>query len=345
MSEIMLSRLALGCYPIGGGYGEVNEAEARATVEAALDAGWTFLDTAEGYLESEERLGKILEGRRDQVFLATKVFPSEPYTYENMRVSLENSLRKLRTDRLDLLQLHGPQDWVVSFDDAPSMSEVGEALARLQDDGLTRYVGVCNLPIQQMEELSTTVRLFSTQNLYSMYDQEDLRDGIHLPVGQSIIPWSRDRGIHVFAFSPLARGLLADGLTADRTFATDDERSFLPRFQPDIYPEWVRLSNRLEDWAREHGRTLVQLAVAWALATEGVSSVLIGAKTPRHVAAFSGADEWTLTDEDLKEIAGLVAALPERAANAKSIVWDHFPAEAVKSMADRRHGRVPPADS
>lgn len=338
MSESNMSRLALGCYPLGGGYGGVDMAAATATVDAALSNGWTFLDTAEGYLDSEKRLGEILRGRRDSVFLATKVFPSEPYTYQNMRVSLDNSLRNLRTDRVDLFQLHGPQDWVISFDDALDMRQVGESLAQLVDDGGVVHVGVCNLPIDQMREISEAVDIFSTQNLYSLYDREGGDDDIHLPVGQAIIPWARERGIHVLAFSPLARGLLADGLSPDRTFAPDDERYFLPRFQPDVFPEWARLSNRLETWARDNGRTLVQLAVAWVLATPGVTSVLIGAKRPDQVEAFSEAEEWTLSEGDLHEIEVILGSLPEEAAAAKSIVWDHFPEDAVAAMAARRHG-------
>ena len=339
MSDTKLSKLALGCYPLGGGYGNLDIETARATVDAALDAGWTFLDTAEGYLDSEVRLGGFLAGRRDQVFLATKVFPNESYTYENMRASLNNSLRKLRTDRIDLFQLHGPPDWVIKFDDAPSMAEVGESLARLVESGDVLNVGVCNLPVSQMEELSTTVSLFSTQNLWSLYDQLGTDDGIHLPVGESIIPWSRGHGVHVLAFSPLARGLLADGLSPDRTFPSHDERHFLPRFQPDVYPDWARLSNRLEEWARDQGRNLVQLAVAWTLATPGLTSTLIGAKTPRHVEAMAGADEWELSVDDLAEIDDIIDTLPPKAAAALSIVWDHFPEEAVRAMADRRHGR------
>ena len=130
-------------------------------------------------------------------------------------------------------------------------------------------VGVRNLPVEQLEELSEAIRLFSTQNLYSMYDQEAAEDGIHLPVGQSIIPWAREHALHVFAFSPLARGLLADNLSPDRTFTSDDERYFLPRFQPDMFPLWAGVSNRLQGWARDHGHSLVQLAVAWALMTPG----------------------------------------------------------------------------
>lgn len=332
-----LSRLALGCYALGGGYGDLDESTVGATIDAALESGWTFFDTAEGYLESEARLGRILGPRRDEVFLATKVFPCEPYTYANMRRSLDNSLRKLQTDRVDLFQLHGPQSWVIDFADAPSMSEIGAALHRLLDSGDVLNVGVCNLPRPQMEELSAAVPLFSTQNLYSMLDQHGGDDGVHLPVGQSIIPWARHNDIRVLAFSPLARGLLADGLAPNRTFTADDERYFLPRFQPEVFPDWARLANRLEQWANARDRTLVQLAIAWVLATPGVSSVLIGAKRPEHVAAFAGAADWDLTEEDLSELADLIDQLPPGAATAKSIVWDHFPPDAVREMASRRH--------
>ncbi len=338
-----MSRLALGCYPLGGGYGPVDLDNARATVDAALDAGWTFLDTAEGYLESEVRLGTILQGRRDEVFLATKVFPCEPFAYENMRRALDNSLRKLQTDRIDLYQLHGPQNWVLTFEDAPSMAEVGEALGRLKDSGDIVNVGVCNLPVDQLDELSTTVELFSTQNLYSMLDQGSEDDSIHLPVGQSVIPWARERGVHVLAFSPLARGLLADGLQRDRQFQPDDERHYLPRFQPEVFPHYADLANRLEAWATDHGRTLAQLAIAWTLATPGVTSTLVGAKSPKQVQAAAGAENWVLGTDELAEIDEIVGSLPPHASEAKSIVWDHFPPEAVRAMRDRRH--TDPVDS
>ena len=340
-----MSRLALGCYPLGGGYGTVTATEARATVDAALDAGWTLLDTAEAYLDSEVRLGEILEGRRDRVFLATKVFPSEPYRYENLRVALDNSLRRLRTDRIDLYQLHGPQDWVLAFPDAPPLEEVADALQRLLDSGDVRHVGVCNLPVATFAALRERVPLFSTQNLYSLLDQGFEDDGIHLPVGQEIMPWALREGVHVLAFSPLARGLLADGLDPSRRFGPEDERHFLPRFAPDVFPEWAGLANRLEGWARDHGRTLVQLAVAWTLANPAVSSTLIGAKAPRHIEAVAGAETWTLTPSDLAEIDELLATLPPAAAAARSIVWDHFPPEALDGMRRRRHGLDEPRHS
>ncbi len=332
-----LSRIGLGCYALGGGYGSVDPEGARSTMAAALDVGWTLFDTAEAYLDSEDRIGDFLGPVRDRVFLASKVFPMEAYTYANMRRALDNSLRRMRTDHIDLYQLHGPQDWVTRFDDAAALDDIADSLLRLKESGDILHVGVCNLALETMEVLHRRVGLYSTQNLYSILDRGSGEDDLHLPVESEIIPWAAEREIKFLAFSPLARGLLADGLDPQRTFAPDDERSFLPRFQPDVYPEWAWLANRLEAWARDHGRSLVHLAIAWVLSNPGVSSALVGAKSPAHVGSIAGAEGWNLTEADLREIEAIVGSLPEPAASAKSIVWEHFPAEALQAMCERRH--------
>jgi aryl-alcohol dehydrogenase-like predicted oxidoreductase len=332
------SRLGLGCYPLGGGYGIVDDESARRTVDAALDAGWDFLDTAETYLESEERLGAILEGRRDRVFLATKAFPSEAYTYANLATAVDSSLRRLRTDRIDLYQLHGPQDWVMAFDGALPYEEVADALGRLRDSGKVLNVGVCNLPRDVLATIHERVGLYSTQNLYSLIDRGAEGDPLHLPVEREIIPFARDHGMRFISFSPLSRGLLADGLTAPRTFGPEDERHFLPRYAPDIFPDYVALANRLEAWARDHGHSLVQLAVAWTLSTPGVTNTLVGAKRPEQVRAVVGADGWRLSDTDRAELDAIVATLPAKAREARMIVWDHFPPSALEGLRRRRHG-------
>jgi aryl-alcohol dehydrogenase-like predicted oxidoreductase len=334
------TRLGLGCYPLGGGYGVVDDDSAQRTVDAALDAGWTFLDTAETYLASEERLGEILAGRRDRVFLATKAFPSEPYTYDNLRVAVESSLRRLHTDRIDLYQLHGPQDWVMAFEGSPSYEGVADALARLRESGKVLNVGVCNLPRDLVALLHERVGLLSTQNLYSMIDRGAEDDPLHLPVEREIIPYARDHGLRFIAFSPLSRGLLADGLDPERTFEPEDERHFLPRYAADVYPDYVALAHRLEGWARDHGHSLVELAVAWTLSTPGVTNTLVGAKRPEQVRAVTGAADWRLSQGDRAELDAIIATLPEKARQAKMIVWDHFPPEALEGLRRRRHGEA-----
>lgn len=332
-----ISRLALGCYPLGGGYGDVAEEDARATVDAALERGWTFFDTAEGYGLSEERLGRILKGRRDEVFLATKAFPCEPYSHHNLSLALESSLRRLQTDYVDLFQLHGPEDWVMPFGPTP-IEELADALARLQQSGRARHVGVCNLPVAKLRALATHVDLFSTQNLFSLIDRGHDPDELHLPVETEIMPYAKDAGIAVLAYSPLSRGLLTTGLQPARTFGTDDERSVLPRFQPGVYEHYVRLARNLEAWSRKRGTTVERVAVAWTLHNPAVASTLVGAKSAPQVHAIAGSEDLALTESDMNELEALVASLPEAAKAARMTVWDHVSMERLEAMSALRRG-------
>jgi aryl-alcohol dehydrogenase-like predicted oxidoreductase len=334
-----MSRLALGCYPLGGGYGSIGEDEARATVDAALECGWTFLDTAEAYLTSEERLGRILRGRRDQVFLATKAFPCESYSYEHLAAALEGSLRRLQTDRIDLYQLHGREDWVFPYGPTP-VDELADALERLRRSGKALHIGVSNLPLELLDALASRCRLFSTQNLYSMIDRGDEPDELHLAVESEIMPYAAAHGIAVIAYSPLSRGLLATGLDPRRTFPVDDERHFLPRYQPGIYEHYVALAKRLGAWAGEHGCTLPELAVAWTLRHPSVKSTLIGSKSPAQVRAVARAELVSLTEQDLVELDEILSTLPPVARAAKMVVWDHF-SEETHAELRRRRGAMP----
>ena len=330
-----MSRLGLGGYPLGGGYGYVDEAQARATVDAALECGITYVDTAESYLESELRLGRILTGRRDGVFLATKAFPCEPYTHRNLEVALDSSLKRLQTDRIDLYQLHGPEDWLGENEEPTPLAEIADSLTRLQASGKALRIGVCNLPARDLEVLADHADVFSTQNLYSILDRGAEPDALHLPVEAEIIPCAVQRAIVFIAYSPLSRGLLAEGQDPTRTFGTDDERHYLPRYQPGVYEHYVALAGRLHDWARARGRTLTELAVAWTLSRPGVEATLIGAKRPEQIRAVADAARWSLTPAELAEIDTLTLELPPVAKAAKMVVWDHFD-EAVTAIQHRR---------
>ena len=195
-----MSRLALGGYPLGGGYGALDEAQSRATVDAALEAGLTLIDTAEAYLDSEERLGRILRGRRDDVFLATKFFPCEPYSYESIEAALEGSLRRLQTDRIDLYQVHGPEEWLGPLARRTPMHELAESLTRLRASGKALRIGICNLPVPELDELASRTEIFSTQNLYSIIDRGDEPDFLHLSVEAEVlavcgVAWHRVPGL------------------------------------------------------------------------------------------------------------------------------------------------------
>jgi aryl-alcohol dehydrogenase-like predicted oxidoreductase len=332
-----LSRLTLGGYPLGGGYGSVAEEDARGAVEAALECGWTAIDTAEGYLDSEERIGRALRGRRDDVFIATKAFPCEAYTYENLAAALELSLRRLQTDRIDLYQLHGREDWVNPYGPTPP-EEVADALTRLLDSGKVIRVGVSNLPVDQLDAIASRCPIFSTQNLYSLIDRGDEPDKLHLAVESEIMPYAREHEIAVLAYSPLSRGLLASNLDPTYRFPIEDERYFLPRYQPGIYEQYVALADALTAWASDYGATLPELAVAWTLHHPAVTSTLIGCKSAKHVYAVAGAEDLMLTTAQLQELDAIVDSLPPVAKAAKMVVMDHSSEELHEQMRQRRHG-------
>ena len=275
------------------------------------------------------------------MFLATKVFPCEPYRFENVTVALDNSLRRLQTDHVDLYQLHGPQDWVVGFPDAAApIEEIGAALARLVESGRVRHVGVCNLPLATIEALAAHVERLSTQNLYSLYDRGG-NDPIHLPVSAEILHGPADaRRRALPRLQPRSPAASSAPISTRRGRSRrTTERHFLPRFQPDVYPHWARLSNRLEAWAADHGHSLPQLAVAWTLATGEVTSTLIGAKTAAQVEAIAGAERWELTAGDLAEIDDLCATLGARGGQPRLVdrVGPLPTRGGSVRMRDRRH--------
>ncbi|MGZ4418419.1 MAG: aldo/keto reductase [Gaiellaceae bacterium] len=260
-------------------------------MDAALEHGWTLLDAAETYGDAEIRIGRILRGLRDQVFLATKAFPIEPYSFGNVNSALDASLRRLKTDHIDLYQLHGPENWVYDFPETGA-EELADSLNRLMASGKTLHVGLSNVPVERVRQLAAFVRLFSVQELLSLYDRESEHE---------LLPFAASRGLEFIAYSPLSGGLLADHVDAARSFTEDDERFFLPRFRADIYPEFVRISRKLQAWANLRGRTLVELAVAWTLSRDGVTSTLVGAKTPEQVERVAAAEAWQLEEEELSE--------------------------------------------
>jgi aryl-alcohol dehydrogenase-like predicted oxidoreductase len=331
-----LSPLALGGYALGGGYGAVSEADARSTIDAALEAGWTAIDTAETYLDSEERLGRILRGRRDRVFLAAKAFPCESYSRRNLEAALDATLRRLGTDRVDLYQLHGDEDWVQPFGPTP-IDELAETLDGLRRSGKALHVGVSNFAVERLDALAQRTTVFSTQNLYSLIDRGHDTDRLHLDVEGTILPYAVRHGIAVLAYSPLSRGLLADDLDPARTFAPDDERHFLPRYQKGVYAHYVALAHRLSAWARQRGHTLTQLAVAWTLRHPAVTTTIVGAKRPEQVAAVAGAERWHLEEAEIAEIDAIVDELPAVAKAAKMTVWDHFDTAVLDRLVARRH--------
>jgi len=274
--------------------GAVEEATAIATIHAALDAGITFIDTAQAYRGSEGLIGRALSGgRRERAFLATKV--SRNYTPAGIREAMENSLRALQTDRVDLYQIHG---WSAQHPIEESMA----TMAALQREGKTRFIGVSNFTVPHMEAAQAVASFQTLQPRYNMFDRE---------IEAEIAPFCEREGIGILVHSPLAKGLLTGRYRPGHVFPEDDERARFSRFQGEAFARYTAVADGLTaEIAQPRGLSLVQLAVGWTLRLPSVSVCLVGAKNPDQVSDHVGAQGWRLSDEELRRIDAILAAAP-----------------------------------
>ena len=277
--------ICFGTWPLGGAFGAIEYDQAITTLRAAIDAGLTFLDTAESYFDSQAKIGEAIDGRRDEVFLATKVSGSD-HSAEHIESALGESLRLLRTDYVDLYQLHSPQpQW-------PIEDTVGE-LMKHRDAGKIRYIGVSNFSADQTHEAARHGLIHSSQPRYSIL----FRDS-----EEEILPACRELGIGAIVYSVMAKGLLASKYKPGHVFPPDDERRHWPHFQGELFERIYAVTENLKEWAQDHGRDIVQLAIAWPLANPAVTSSIVGGRTVEQVLHDAQAGDWVLTDDDLREI-------------------------------------------
>lgn len=274
--------------------GGVDERVAIATVHAALDCGITLIDTAQGYRSSEAVLGKALSGgRRQRCFLATKA--SFDYTPAGIASALEASLSALRTDRVDLYQIH---TYKPEFPIADAM----ETLVRLREQGKIRFIGVSNYKTPQMREALRHAPVAANQVRYHLFDRD---------VEAEDLPFCQSNGVSVLVHSPLAKGLLTGRYTPGHRFADDDERSRFPRFQGELFARYLASASRAAEVAAGRGLSLVQLAIAWCLVPAAVSCVLVGARSPAQVREHVGAAEARLTADDLAALERISREAPQ----------------------------------
>jgi aryl-alcohol dehydrogenase-like predicted oxidoreductase len=286
--------IGFGAWPIGGGMGRIDEAQAIATLHHALERGVTLIDTAEVYRTSEEVIGRALaswSGPRDRVFVATKV-RSDDLSAAHVQLAVERSLRLLGVETIDLVQAHG-------WDAHHPIEATMDAFQSLVDSGKVRYVGVSNFDVPQMERAWSRHPFQSLQPRYNLFDRE---------IEASILPYCERQQIGVLAHSPLAKGLLTMRYQPGYLFPADDERSQMPRFQGDTFRRLLGQATRLDTWAQERGHSLVELAIAWVLSHPAVTVCLCGAKSPGQVDDHVRAAEWHLTQEERREVEGLLRA-------------------------------------
>lgn len=295
-----MSRLALGCWPLAGMTREgVHRDDAIATVEAALAAGITHLDTAYCYGESgesETAIAAALQGRqRDAVFLASKcgihwasgrqqVVDGTP---RRLQAEVEESLRRLKTDHLDLLYLHAP-------DPKTPIEESAAALNALREAGKTRAVGCSNVSLSELQRFSAACPTAACQMPYNML-QRELED--------RFLPWCQAHNVGVVVYWPLMKGLLAGGMTRDRVFPSTDSRHKYPMFQGEEYQRNLDFVAALRPIADRLQTSVSTVVLAWTMERPGIASVLFGATSPAQVAANIPALHCVLDDRARDAIA------------------------------------------
>ena len=277
--------ICFGTWPLGGAFGAIEYEQAINTLRAAIDAGLTFLDTAEGYFDSQAKIGEAIKGRRDEIFLATKISGSD-HSAERIETALGDSLRLLNTDYIDLYQLHSPQpQW-------PIEDTVAE-LVKHRDAGKIRYIGVSNFSADQTREAARCGPIHSSQPRYSILFRDSETE---------VLPTCHELGIGTIVYSVMAKGMLAGKYKPGHEFPPDDERHYWPHFKGELFERIYGVTEKLKAWAEDHGRDIVQLAIAWPLANPAVTSSIVGGRTVEQVLHDAQAGDWVLSEDDLLEI-------------------------------------------
>ena len=301
-SGLRVSAIGLGTNQFGG---KVDQAGVTAIIDQAVELGVTFIDTADVYQQgrSEETLGVALQGRRQQVILATKVAspvgegPNDRgASRHHILAGVEASLRRLRMDYIDLYQIH-------RWDETTSIEETLRALDDLVRAGMVRYVGASNFAAWQLAQANTLAEVrgwtafVTIQPHYNMLQRE---------IERELIPYCNASGVGIVPYSPLAGGFLTGkyqrGRPAPPGSRGESNRS-MQQYMTDAY--YDRLE-RLATWTNERGHTLDELAHAWLLAQPRVCSVISGATSPEQVRSHAQAAGWHLSPDERAEVNALL---------------------------------------
>jgi len=298
-TDMKVSRIAQGTWAIGGWmWGGTDESESIRTIHAALDKGINLIDTAPvyGFGVSEEIVGKAIEqrGQREKVFIATKVglewhngSVSRNSSPDRIRNEVQDSLRRLRTNYIDIYQIHWP-------DLAVPIEETARTMQALFKEGLIRAIGVSNYSPEQMDRFMSVSELHTVQPPYNLFERQIERD---------VLPYVREKNLSAFAYGPLCRGLLTGTMRPDTKFTGDDLRQSDPKFQPPRFTQYLDAVQQLDNLAqKKYGKRVMDLAVRWVLDQPGITAALWGARHPAELDAVAGALDWKLDADTLATI-------------------------------------------
>jgi aryl-alcohol dehydrogenase-like predicted oxidoreductase len=302
-----ISVVGVGAWAIGGpgrfGWGPQDDDESIAALHKAFESGVNWVDTAAvyGLGHSEEVVGQVLREHGGGVLVFTKCGrpwygrggdePTYDLRPETIRFELEQSLKRLGTDHVDLYQFHWPDT-----ETGTPVEDSWAAMAELVDEGKVRWAGVSNFDVGLLERCERVRHVDSLQPPYSLLDRA---------AAAELIPWCAGNGTGVIGYSPLGSGLLSGGFDADRArdLPAGDWRRTSDDFRPPRLEANLEVARRLEPVAERHGVPVAAAAVAWVLATPGVTGAIVGARRPSQVGGWLPAGNLRLTEADLAELA------------------------------------------
>lgn len=274
-SEIAVSRIALGCWAIGGKWGPVDDNESIGAIKRAREVGVNLFDTADvyGFGHSEKILGKALKGD-DEAIIATKVGLGwnrkgrirHDLSVKYIREACEGSLKRLKREAIDLYQIHWP-------DPCNSLTEAAGVIENLITEGKVRYGGFSNLDATQLKTVCEFPGFISYQGSFSLFDQAVTAD---------ILPLCREISLGFFAYEPLYKGMLTGKFKTKPSFPTGDHRIYEDRFTAD-FTQYRDKIGQLEELATRSGLSIIEMSLSYLLNTGGVVAAVTGAKTAAQI--------------------------------------------------------------
>lgn len=305
-SDLHISPVGYGAWAIGGSgwqfaWGSQDDNDSIAAIHRALELGVNWIDTAAvyGLGHSEEVVARALKswpGPRPYVFTKCGLRwdadgnVRKELNADSIRREVEDSLRRLSVEAIDLYQIHWPPD-----PDSAELEEGWSTLASLQRQGKVRWIGVSNFSVQQLRRAQAVASVTSLQPRYSL---------VHREVQDQVLPYCRRQNIGVIVYSPMASGLLTGAMTRERAakLSKDDWRKTHPDFTEPNLSRNLALVERLQQIARRHNRSAGEVAIAWTLHNAAVTGAIVGARNAHQAEGVMRAGELHLTDEDVRDI-------------------------------------------
>ncbi len=302
-TDLELSVIGFGSWALGGAgwrysWGPQDDEDSIKAIWRAIDLGVNWIDTAAvyGLGHSEEIVGKAIKGLSQKPIIATKcsrVWDENGniqgnLTRESIRREVEDSLRRLDVDVIDLYQIHWP-------DPEEYIEEAWATMADLVKEGKVRYIGVSNFNVEQMKRISKIHPIASLQPPYSMFRRN---------IETEILPYCKENNIGVVVYSPMQKGLLTGKYNAETIskLSPDDHRRNDPMFKEPQLTVNVEFVEKIKSLAERYGRTPAQLAIAWVLRRPEVTSAIVGIRRPSQIEEIVPASDWNLSEEDIKVI-------------------------------------------